>query len=124
MYRNLSLAIALGLALLPGISRAQIADLVADVRPGLEEGATGLASGSFLRLGDELIFQGSEPVMGPSLWATDGTATGTEPLLDACGGACGLTPTVLAETQLSTFAVESHVLYFQIPKYYQSFLLH
>ncbi|MFP5288739.1 MAG: hypothetical protein ACLGI9_23585, partial [Thermoanaerobaculia bacterium] len=60
------------------------ARLVADLSPGtIPSRATGPISG-FTRLGSRSVFLRGEPMSGPTLWITDGTAGGTSPLGSVC----------------------------------------
>lgn len=70
---------------LPSPLLAQPPSLVLDLNQ-LAGGVTGSAPQSFVTLGDRVVFGAFEPATGVELWASDGTAEGTELLADATPG--------------------------------------
>jgi len=85
--------LAATLSIAPGL--AQPASLVADLATGAGT-PVGSAPEQITALGeDRIVFVAAEPGSGKELWASDGTAAGTQLLADLCPGPCGSGPDIL-----------------------------
>ncbi|MCH9649674.1 MAG: hypothetical protein K0U98_15655 [Deltaproteobacteria bacterium] len=82
--------------------------LAVDSQSGGEEAPTAVCSpdnscspegDSMSRIGDRVLFSASHPDSGLEVWSTDGTLSGTEPLLDLCEGPCDSYPGRARESQ-------------------------
>ena len=83
------------LLLLAAPLRAQLATLVEDInRQGSGGSAVSSDPDQLATLGDKVVFA-ADAASGRELWATDGTATGTELLADICRRDCSSRPELL-----------------------------
>ena len=83
------LKLLLVLLCVPLSVRSQTASLVADVGRARGDGEEIHSyPGPFMTLRGQAFFSAEEPSTGREMWVSDGTATGTELLVDACPGDC------------------------------------
>src|SRR3954447_13724071 len=93
-------AVLLGsLALLSPAAEAQTASLVADINPSLESGNASSNPRQLTAWGGKVLFSAGTRNAGTEVWVTDGTATGTQRLTDACPGRCGSAVTMRASVK-------------------------
>jgi ELWxxDGT repeat protein len=72
-------------------ARCQTAYLVRDLAPGTDTSSSTLRPVQFFSLGNRAVFLGGDSQQGPdyqSLWVTDGTPGGTQPLAGVCPRGC------------------------------------
>jgi len=100
------LALWVGLAL---PAQGQIASLVGDLNPGPPPSPPSFFTdpGPLVPLGGKLVFPATEASSGRELWASDGTAAGTEILDDLCPGSCGSDPEIVGTAGGLVFFVAS-----------------
>jgi len=84
---------------------------VADINPDFKSG--GSQPEYLTTLGDVSIFIAEDGVTGREMWRSDGTATGTYPLVDACEGICNGNPGILGVAGGRAFLILSEIEYGQ-----------
>ena len=100
------LKLALTALLAAASAQAQVASLVRDITPQ-SPSIDGPAAHPFRfsAAGDRLVFAAADDVHGGELWASDGTAAGTEILEDVCPGECGSITNLAGKTPSLSFWV-------------------
>jgi len=82
---------------------AQAAAMVRDINTAPPRDA--IYAHQIVSLGSKVLFTFSDNRQQGNLWVTDGTAGGTGPFVDACGGTCGGLPSFLGQAGGLTYFV-------------------
>jgi ELWxxDGT repeat protein len=112
MHRGLALCLlAFVLLSVPPAASAATAERIADLTPSGTGSPypTSIEILTPVSLGQKAVFSATEPSSGSELWASDGTSTGTELLLDLCPGYCSSYPALLGAIGRSAVFLSSDI---------------
>src|SRR5436305_7482211 len=91
------------LAALAAPLASQTATLVRDINPLPDSTGSASLPRDLHAVGAKVFFSAVEATSGRELWVTDGTASGTELLADACPGDCSSNPSLLGAVGSTLF---------------------